>query len=212
MADNLTLKDGNGDPVVVRTTDNAGVHTRHVNVDASALPTGAATEAKQDDGITELQTMVTSLASMLTELQQANGHTQTVAYTAIDTTDPTDNPEMNGAAINVTPAPTKKLVIDHVSFYVKTTAGTPLASGEVITVELLEETSGQVLGRKQFTVSDVTAQGLLEYNLEFPELVGVKLSTTAKRLQVKVYGHDGSYTPVDKFFTADLNVFYHEED
>lgn len=48
MADNLTIKDGNGAAAVLATTDTAGVHTPKHIVSSSALPTGAATEAKQD--------------------------------------------------------------------------------------------------------------------------------------------------------------------
>lgn len=48
MANNITILDADSAEVVIKTTDNAGVHTGHVNVDSSALPTGAATSAKQD--------------------------------------------------------------------------------------------------------------------------------------------------------------------
>lgn len=210
MANNYTVKDGNGADLVLKSTDNSSVHTRHVNVDSSALPTGAATAANQTTGNGTLSTMSASLTSLISELQQLNGHAQTQTFTAIDTE--TSNPAMNGAAINATAVPTKKILIKHISLHVTGVGSTPIAANEVITVELLEETSGQILGRKQMTVQDVTAQGVLELSVSFPELVGVKLSTAAKRIQVKIYGHNGSYTPVDKDFTADLNIFYIEED
>jgi hypothetical protein len=59
MANNVEVTQGTG--TTFKTTDNAGVHTGHINVDASALPTGAATSAKQDtiighvDGIEALR-------------------------------------------------------------------------------------------------------------------------------------------------------------
>ncbi len=52
----------------------------HVTVDASVLPTGAATEAKQDDAITELQNVVTNQADQtasLTNIQTTSGETAT---------------------------------------------------------------------------------------------------------------------------------------
>lgn len=45
MANNIEVTQGSG--TTFKTTDTAGVHTGHVNVDSSALPTGAATAAKQ---------------------------------------------------------------------------------------------------------------------------------------------------------------------
>lgn len=45
MANNLGVATGTS--AFVKTTDNAGVHTPHHNVDTCALPTGAATAAKQ---------------------------------------------------------------------------------------------------------------------------------------------------------------------
>lgn len=63
MADNLAIKDAAGDTQTMRTTDNAGVHTAHHIVSSSALPSGAATSAKQD-------TIITALADLLTELGQ----------------------------------------------------------------------------------------------------------------------------------------------
>ena len=45
MANNVAATAGTG--TTFKTTDTAGVHTGHVNVDACALPTGAATAAKQ---------------------------------------------------------------------------------------------------------------------------------------------------------------------
>jgi hypothetical protein len=62
MANNVEVTQGTG--TTFKTTDNAGVHTGHINVDASALPTGAATSAKQDtiighvDGIEALLTTI----------------------------------------------------------------------------------------------------------------------------------------------------------
>ena len=47
MANNISVLDSAAAAQVVKTTDTAGVHTPHHNVDSSALPTGAATAAKQ---------------------------------------------------------------------------------------------------------------------------------------------------------------------
>lgn len=47
MANNIDVKDAAAATVTMKTTDNAGVHTAHHNVDSSALPTGAATAALQ---------------------------------------------------------------------------------------------------------------------------------------------------------------------
>lgn len=45
MANNISIKDSAGTDTTVKTTDTAGVHTPHHNVDSCALPTGASTEA-----------------------------------------------------------------------------------------------------------------------------------------------------------------------
>src|SRR5512146_508959 len=47
MANNIDIADAAAITQTMKTTDNAGVHTPHHNVDSSALPAGAATEAKQ---------------------------------------------------------------------------------------------------------------------------------------------------------------------
>lgn len=63
MANNVETTGGTGGPVF-KTTDTAGVHTGHVNVDSSALPTGAATEAKQDDIVTAVDAVATAVAAV----------------------------------------------------------------------------------------------------------------------------------------------------
>lgn len=55
MADNITIKDASAANVVVRTTDDTGVHTPHQIIASSALPTGAATSANQSTQITAEQ-------------------------------------------------------------------------------------------------------------------------------------------------------------
>lgn len=62
MANNIAVLDGAGASQTVKTTDNAGVHTPHHNVDSSALPTGASTLAEQ-------QTQTTALGAHTTALQ-----------------------------------------------------------------------------------------------------------------------------------------------
>lgn len=66
MANNLDVKDAAGVTKTVKSTDSAGVHVPHHNVDASALPTGAATEAKQDTIIGHLDGVEGALAGTLT--------------------------------------------------------------------------------------------------------------------------------------------------
>jgi hypothetical protein len=57
VANNITVKDSANADTVLKTTDTAGVHTPHHNIDSSVLPTGAATAAKQDT----LQTAVDAI-------------------------------------------------------------------------------------------------------------------------------------------------------
>lgn len=54
MSDNILFKDGVGNPKTLATSESGGVHTPKHIVTASALPTGAATEAKQDSLLTNL--------------------------------------------------------------------------------------------------------------------------------------------------------------
>lgn len=70
MADNLTIKDGNAVARVMRTTDSGGVHTPQTIVQASALPTGASTAAKQDAIVAALGAISTALALLGTSAKQ----------------------------------------------------------------------------------------------------------------------------------------------
>jgi hypothetical protein len=72
MANNKTLKDGNGVDFTTKTTDNAGVNTSHVNVDALpiAFDSGAANSTTQrvilasdDSAVVNLQNISTSLGA-----------------------------------------------------------------------------------------------------------------------------------------------------
>jgi hypothetical protein len=65
MANNVAVTAGSG--TTFKTTDNAGVHTGHVNVDASALPTGAATAAAQTTGNASLAALEAALADPATQ-------------------------------------------------------------------------------------------------------------------------------------------------
>jgi len=64
MSDNFTVLDGNGAPRVLRSTDNAGVHTPHQKVDA--LP--GTVEADIGNTASRLATIVTALGSYLATL------------------------------------------------------------------------------------------------------------------------------------------------
>lgn len=67
MANNITVKDSANGDTVLKTTDNAGVHTPHHIVDSSALPTGAATSANQTTIIGHLDGVETALAGLALE-------------------------------------------------------------------------------------------------------------------------------------------------
>lgn len=92
MADNLTIKDGAGASQVLATTEAAGVHTPKHIVTSSALPTGAATSAKQDTIIGYVDGIETLLADV------ATGTKQDAAKASIDLTVPA------GGALTVTPS------------------------------------------------------------------------------------------------------------
>lgn len=85
MANNLTIKDGAGASQVLATTEAAGVHTPKHEVTASALPTGAATSAKQDTQTTAINAVTTALASQATaanqDIQNAGIKTATTSIT-----------------------------------------------------------------------------------------------------------------------------------
>lgn len=71
MANNLDVLDAAAATQTLKTTDTAGVHTPHHNVDSSALPAGAATSAKQDTQITAEQAILAKLlAAPATEAKQ----------------------------------------------------------------------------------------------------------------------------------------------
>lgn len=71
MANNLDVLDAAAATKTLKTTDTAGVHTPHHNVDSSALPAGAATSANQDTQITAEQAILAKLlAAPATEAKQ----------------------------------------------------------------------------------------------------------------------------------------------
>lgn len=51
MASNISVKDASAATIVMKTTDNAGVHTSHVNVDAIIPGTGATNAGKAIDSV-----------------------------------------------------------------------------------------------------------------------------------------------------------------
>jgi hypothetical protein len=61
MANNVAILDGAEASKTFKTTDTAGVHVAHVNVDTNALPTGAATAANQDTANTALAAIQTAV-------------------------------------------------------------------------------------------------------------------------------------------------------
>ncbi|MDQ0305346.1 hypothetical protein [Ancylobacter polymorphus] len=85
MANNLTIKDGAGASQVLATTESAGVHTPKHEVTASALPTGAATSAKQDTIIGHVDGIESTLATLATsanqDIQNAGIKTATTSIT-----------------------------------------------------------------------------------------------------------------------------------
>jgi hypothetical protein len=79
MANNLGVKTGTD--ATVKTTDSDGVHTPHHNVDACALPTGAATAAKQP----ALGTAGTPSTDVLTIQGSSSGTAVPVSLAAAET-------------------------------------------------------------------------------------------------------------------------------
>jgi hypothetical protein len=89
MANNLGVTTGTD--ANVKTTDTAGVHTPHHNVDTCALPTGAATEATLASALTALGLAATeaTLGDVLTALAAATpAGTNLIGKVGIDQTTP----------------------------------------------------------------------------------------------------------------------------
>ncbi len=61
----ITIRDGAGTERQVKSTDSADGHATHHRIDASVLPVGASTEATLASCLTQLQTTVSTLTSML---------------------------------------------------------------------------------------------------------------------------------------------------
>lgn len=64
MANNYSFKDASTATQTAKSTETAGVHTPHVNVDSVPLPTGAATAANQETGNTSLASLETTLGEV----------------------------------------------------------------------------------------------------------------------------------------------------
>lgn len=217
---NITIKDASAVNRVIKTTeDGFSVHTKHVNVDACALPTGAATAAAQatmegkiDDAIVELQSILAAVQGngSWTQLNNFGSLLNQIDTEAGDPSDPVPL-ATNGAAVAITPAladPLKSIVIDHAQAFITGDGTDALVAGDVITISLLEETSNNVLARKEVTVLAASVFGNL--NFYFDEVKGVKLETN-KRVMLKVEGRDGSHAAQARDITGYVNIFYHEE-
>lgn len=68
MANNYDVLDAAAATVTFKSTDVAGVHTTHHNIDSSVLPTGASTSANQATEITHLSQIETAVETSVTHL------------------------------------------------------------------------------------------------------------------------------------------------
>ena len=82
MANNYEVLDSTETAVVFKSTDTAGVHTTHHNIDLSVLPTGASTAANQ-------ATEITHLSQIETAVETSVGHLAAIE-TAVESTDPVE--------------------------------------------------------------------------------------------------------------------------
>lgn len=156
---NITVKDGNSSDQVVKTTETAGVHVPHHNVDN--FPTNLAKEAKQDDLITALTTLLgysdgqeTLLANILAKIIAAPATeakqdalnakdfaTQTTLaalnakFPAIVTEIPADDTDSDAVAVRALPMHTSRISFaDNYTNTVDPTWGTVVATGTGMTV------------------------------------------------------------------------------
>lgn len=105
MANNITAKDASGTTKTLKTTDNADVHTPHVNVDSVALPTGAATEST----LGSVKTATEALAALISsgKLLVDDADTQTAlgsilsALSSVAVTGPLTDTQLRAEAVPV---------------------------------------------------------------------------------------------------------------
>lgn len=213
MAHNITIKDAAAANKVIKTTeDGFSVHTKHVNVDICALPSGAATAANQTSANTKLDSIVTELQNAVAELQAIN-QTDQVSNSGVDTVD-TENttPAAAGSAGAVTAAPSsgKHIVLDYAIFTEEGTAVAPPGVGDFILVELLEETSLLVLAAEY---REITVLGLLpERTMTFKFDKGLKVPTADKKVYARFTVLSSTGATAAKDVEGTLSIFYHEED
>lgn len=95
MSDNFTYKYASGAEVTLKSTEDAtvtpAVHTPHVNISTSGLPTGAATSAKQDTANANITSMDTAqqdlLLPILIALRKIELHLSILSNTEIKDSD-----------------------------------------------------------------------------------------------------------------------------
>ncbi|MDP3940171.1 MAG: hypothetical protein Q8R92_18810 [Deltaproteobacteria bacterium] len=105
MANNVAVTAGTG--TTFKTTDTAGVHTGHVNVDTCALPSGASTAAKQPAlgtaGTASTDVIsVQGIASMTPVVVDGSGVTQPVSGTVTADLGATDNAVLDAIEADTT--------------------------------------------------------------------------------------------------------------
>lgn len=164
MANNIDVKDAAAATKTMKTTDNAGVHTAHHNVDSSALPTGAATEATlllvegAVDGIEALLggTLAVSAASLPLPTGASTEATLASALTSLQTLDNAiSGTEMQVDIVAALPSGTNNIGdVDIASIPAATSGGAANVSSSATTVTLLASNAS----RKGFTIYNDSTQ------------------------------------------------------
>jgi len=208
----LAIKDGTNAAESLKTTLDGGEHVTHHNIDACALPTGAATAAAQTTHTTKLTSIETAVQAVQTQTAIINGSTQQTNFSGSLMV---FSVAAGAAAAAITPAPgaSKKLAIDRIEFF-ETDAGAgtgdgKLAAADLLIVVLQEETSGTIIFRRSIKIVAAGDQQNRWFEIDCPR--SVKLPTADKKLFIRFYAFDSGGVAKARNLTGQCNVWFHDE-
>lgn len=215
----FTIKDANAANVALKTTLDSGEHVKHVKVDTSALPTGAASAANQTAEIavvTDVRTAVQAIQASLAKLTETSAQKNNFAANLMVINTETTTPvATNGAAGAITPAfadIAKKLVLERVEFWdddsgtIGTNAGR-LATGDRLTLILSQESGAVVLRRTVVCTAADPSNRIITFEPTHP----LKMVTANKRLFLQLTVADSGGTPRVRNLKGQCNVWFREE-
>lgn len=182
MANNISVKDSAGTDTTVKTTDTAGVHTPHHNVDACALPTGASTAANQTtiighvDGIEGILTTIdTDTGSIDGKITACNTGAVVLSSGTVTTLT-----TLTGSGIAHDSADSGNPHKIGAKATASVLGGTPVAAAD--RTDLFAGTDGVLIGRPHTSLEDIISEQKTNTDGSSTAMTGAFAATASQRI------------------------------